>query len=116
MASNPPVLYILAFLNVPSPLPNKTATKPFGQPLPHPGPVVATARSSLPSPFKSPTATRDPKTDAAPELKVNAFLKVTSPFPNSTPTPPVAQLLPRQPLATTKSSLPSPLTSAMLME
>src|SRR6266849_2935062 len=65
-------------------------------------PVLATARSSLPSPLTSPAAT---KLGLMPPPKARAAWKDPSPLPSSTET--VLALS----LATARSSLPSPLKS-----
>src|SRR6267378_4303260 len=69
--------------------------------------ALVTARSSLPSPLKSPTATETGKPPAA---KVNGARKVPSPLPDSTET------LREPELATARSSLPSPLKSPTATE
>jgi len=65
-------------------------------------PKLATARSILPSPLKSPAATEPGKVPTP--VKVNCDGNVPSPLPNSTLTLP--------PFVTTKSRAPPPLTSA----
>src|SRR5258708_19102448 len=75
--------------------------------LPKETPELATARSSLPSQLKSPTAT-DRELDPAP--KSTAGPKVPSPLPSSTET------LFEPTLATAKSSSPSPLKSPTTTE
>src|SRR6266480_3035703 len=79
---------------VPSPLPSSTETSPEFQ--------LAAARSSLPSPLKSPTVT---EVGRDPTAKVRPAGKVPSPLPSSTAT------LLEPSLATTRSGTPSPLKS-----
>src|SRR5712664_3294630 len=69
---------------------------------------LATARSSHPSPLKSPTAT---ETGLSPAAKLSAAWKVPSPFPRSTET-----LLELKATATARSSHPSPLKSPTATE
>ena len=85
-----PVLTSAAFVKVPSPLPRRTLTL---LPLP-----FATARSSWPSPLKSPTAT---DCGPLPAPTSAALVKVPSPLPSRT----LTLLLPL--FATARSSLPS---------
>src|SRR5713101_3632361 len=66
---------------------------------------LATSKSSLPSPFTSPTTTENA---SPPEPYVTAVWKVPSPLPRSPATP--------FPLPVNRSSLPSPLTSPTVTE
>src|SRR5947207_15657606 len=70
-------------------------------------PRLATARSGLPSPLRSPTAT---DAGLVPAAKANGARKVAAPLPNSTET----LLEPK--LATARSGLPSPLKSPTATE
>src|SRR5437660_165597 len=79
---------------VPSPLPSSTEMVLSLR--------LATTKSGLPSPLKSPTAT---KAGASPTRELSGTWKVPSPLPSSTAT------LLEPMLATAKSSLPSPLKS-----
>src|SRR5260370_749702 len=79
---------------VPSPLPSSTETVLSL--------LLATTKSGLPSPLKSPTAS---EVGALPTRKLSGAPKVPSPLPSSTET------LLEPLLATAKSSLPSPLKS-----
>src|SRR6266568_2408223 len=79
---------------VPSPLPSSTKMVLSLR--------LATTKSGLPSPLKSPTAT---KAGALPTRKLSGVRKVPSPLPSSTET------LLEPMLATARSSLPSPLKS-----
>jgi hypothetical protein len=69
--------------------------------------LSATARSSLPSPLKSPTATA---AGPSPTPNVSAVWKVPSPLPRSTET------MSESKLATARSGLPSPLKSPTVTE
>src|SRR5882757_2065757 len=89
-----PVDGLAAAVNVPSPLPKRTVTVLLK--------VFATARSDLPSPLKSPTAT---DSGLLPVDGLAAAVNVPSPLPNRT----VTVLL--KVFATAKSGLPSPLKS-----
>ncbi len=95
-----PVAYGTGAWKVPSPLPRRTLTSGS----PEVG-VSITARSSLPSPLKSP-ATIGPFRLAVLVVVVTSGPKVPSPLPSATPT-----ALPPTPLRT-RSSFPSWLTSA----
>jgi len=66
-------------------------------------PWFATARSGVPSPLKSPTAT---EAGVVATLKLVAVPKLPAPVPNRIDT------VPELPLATARSRTPSPLTSA----
>src|SRR6266702_1857452 len=79
---------------VPSPLPSNTE-RVFSF-------TLATARSSLPSPLKSPTVT---PAGPLPTVKLGAGMKVPLPLPSST------EAVPESTLETARSGLPSPLKS-----
>ena len=89
----------MAALNPPAPSPNNTDTL-FE-------PLLATARSCLPSPLKSPTAT---KKGPLPTLKLVAAPKPPAPLPSKSET------LASPVLATARSCLPSPLKSPTATE
>ena len=84
---------------MPSPLLNITET------LPPERLELATARSALPSPLKSPAATER----FSANKKLRAARNVPSPLPNNTETQP-------KKWATARSSLPSPLKSPTTMD
>jgi len=69
--------------------------------------LLATARSSFPSPLKSPLVTQSGST---PTPYLTTAWKVPSPLPKSTPT----SLEPSS--ATARSGIPSPLKSALITE
>src|SRR5207253_762750 len=90
----PAVGSVCADAKAPSPLPSSTETVL--------DPRLATARSSLPSPLKSPTATEN---GLVPTARSGRAANVPSPWPRSTET------VPEPSLATARSALPSPLKS-----
>src|SRR5439155_22830255 len=93
----------IATWKVPSPLPSRTETLlEF---------ILATARSCVPSPLRSPTVTeRGPLQQPLPSEKFVSARKVPSPLPSSTET------LAESKLATARSCTPSPLKSPTVTE
>src|ERR1039457_7621042 len=96
-----PARQLTAGLNVPSPLPSRILTLLVVE--------LVTARSAMPSPLKSPTATA---LGPPPTGKLTGVWKVPSPLPSAT----VTVLGPVRPPGRTISALPSPLKSPTTTE
>ena len=101
-----PVVRLAAAWNVPSPFPRRTVTVPASLLLEVA--KLTTARSTLPSPLKSPTA-RDHGRKPVDGL-TGVGVKVPFPFPKST------VMVPFISFAMARSGIPSPLKSPMTIE